>query len=139
MSFFQERLTFNTRGKGTYDISRDVQNVLAKSELKNGIASIFCQHTSCSLVLMENGDPASRADLEAYMERLVPENEPYFQHTLEGPDDMPSHIRMALTRSGEAIPFTDGKLQLGTWQSLYLWEHRAIPHTRFVLVTLLGE
>ena len=88
---------------------------------------------------MENADPSARRDLEAFMERLVPENEPYFVHTHEGPDDMPSHIKMALTRTGETVPVTGGRLALGTWQGLFLWEHRAAPHTRRLVVTVHGE
>jgi len=88
---------------------------------------------------MENADPSARADLEAYFERLVPEGEPYFVHTAEGPDDMPSHIKMALTRTSETIPFADGRLLLGTWQGLFLWEHRRQPHTRRLIVTLIGD
>lgn len=88
---------------------------------------------------MENADPSARSDLEAWLNRLVPENDPHFEHTLEGPDDMPSHIKMALTRTSETIPFSDGRLLLGTWQGLYLWEHRSHPHTRTLIVTGIGE
>lgn len=135
MSVYQKTITVSTTGKGTQEISA----VLKKSGLSNGTVTVFCQHTSCSLVLMENADPSARTDLEAFMERLVPESLPYFIHTYEGPDDMPSHIKMALTRSSEVIPFTNGKLQLGTWQGIFLWEHRAHPHTRKVNITVMGE
>ena len=93
----------------------------------------------CGLVLMENADPSARRDLENYLDRLVPDDDPHFTHTYEGPDDMPSHIKMALTRSSESIPFRNGRLQLGTWQGLFLWEHRVQPHRRSVLVTVIGE
>src|SRR5690349_3108959 len=104
-----------------------------------GVASVFCQHTSCSLVLMENADPTARRDLERWFSRLVPENDRHFEHTTEGPDDMPSHIKMALTRTSETIPFTNGRLLLGTWQGLFLWEHRRHPHQRRLVVTVIGE
>lgn len=129
----------STRGKGTYEISDDVQRCVREGGLREGTATVFVQHTSCSLVLFENADPTARQDLHAYFDQLVPEDLPYFVHTYEGPDDMPSHIRMALTRSSEIIPVSDGKLLLGTWQGIFLFEHRTAPHQRRVVVTLLGE
>lgn len=129
----------STRGQGTLEITDRVRNALKESGLKNGIAHIFCRHTSCSLVLMENADPSARRDLENFLNRLVPENDPHFTHTYEGPDDMPSHIKMALTRSTESVPFADGSLMLGTWQGIFLWEHRRSAHTRSVVVSLLGS
>jgi secondary thiamine-phosphate synthase enzyme len=138
MPVHQTALTIRTRGKGTYEITDEVARALRASGLKSGVATVFCQHTSCSLVLMENADPSARRDLEAWLDRLVPEDDPHFTHTLEGPDDMPSHIRMALTRSSESIPFADGELLLGTWQGIFLWEHRRAPHTRNVVLTFLG-
>jgi len=134
----QDMLTIRTRGKGTVEITDQIAAMLSASGLKAGVATVFCQHTSCSLVIMENADPSARTDLEAYFERLVPEDEPYFVHTAEGPDDMPSHIKMALTRTAEPIPFAQGRLALGTWQGVFLWEHRAMPHTRRVVVSLMG-
>lgn len=116
-----------------------VAREVTRSGLRRGIVNVFCQHTSCSLVIMENADPTARRDLEAWLDRLVPESDPHFEHTLEGPDDMPSHIKMALTRTSETIPFAEGRLALGTWQGLFLWEHRCAPHTRRVTVTVLGE
>ena len=139
MNTHQTPLSIPTHGKSTTEITDRVAELLRASGLSTGTANIFCQHTSCSLVLMENADPSARADLEAYFERLVPEGEPYFVHTAEGPDDMPSHIKMALTRTSETIPFADGKLLLGTWQGLFLWEHRRQPHTRRLIVTLSGD
>lgn len=139
MAVFQSTVSVSTRGKGTVEVSDLLQTVILESGFKAGIASIFCHHTSCSLVLMENADPSARRDLENYMERLVPENDPHFTHTFEGPDDMPSHIKMALTRSSENIPFIGGRLSLGTWQGLFLWEHRSMPHQRKLTVTLIGD
>lgn len=139
MAIFQIEIKVHTSGQGTYEVSDKVHNALSVSGLQNGTLSIFCRHTSCSLVLMENADASARSDLEAYMERLVPENDPLFTHTYEGPDDMPSHIKMALTRSSETIPFSDSQLLLGTWQGLFLWEHRDQPHTRSLIITLTGE
>ena len=138
MAVFQQTLTVPTDGAGTYEITGDVMRVVKASRLAAGVATVFCQHTSCSLVLMENADPSARQDLEAWLDRLVPADDPHFTHTLEGPDDMPSHIKMALTRSSETIPFADGRLLLGTWQGIFLWEHRAAAHTRHLVVTVLG-
>jgi len=139
MAIFQTEIKVHTSGQGTYEVSDKAHNALSVSELHNGTLSIFCRHTSCSLVLMENADHSARLDLEAYMKRLVPENDPHFTHTYEGPDDMPSHIKMALTRSSETIPFSNSQLLLGTWQGLFLWEHRDQPHTRSLIITLSGE
>jgi len=138
MAVHQTTLTLRTHGQGTYEITDEVTQALKKSGLAQGMATVFCQHTSCSLVLMENADPSARRDLEAWLNRLVPENDPHFTHTLEGADDMPSHIKMALTRSSETIPFAAGKLLLGTWQGIFVWEHRIAPHTRSIVLTFLG-
>lgn len=139
MAVHQTTLTLRTRGKGTYEITGEVAQALRKSGMQTGIVTVFCQHTSCSLVLMENADPSARRDLEAWLDRLVPEDDPHFTHTLEGPDDMPSHIKMALTRSSESIPFAGGQLLLGTWQGIFLWEHRTAPHTRSLVLTFVGQ
>jgi secondary thiamine-phosphate synthase enzyme len=138
MAVFQQTLTVETAGAGTYEITGEVRRAVKASGLAAGIATVFCQHTSCSLVLMENADPSARQDLEAWLDRLVPADDPHFTHTLEGPDDMPSHIKMALTRSSETMPFADGKLLLGTWQGVFLWEHRTAPHTRRLVLTVVG-
>lgn len=138
MAVFQTTLTVRTHGAGTYEITAEVAQALHASGLKQGIATVFCQHTSCSLVLMENADPSARADLEAWLDRLVPADDPHFTHTAEGPDDMPSHIKMALTRTSETIPFANGRLLLGTWQGIFLWEHRRAAHTRSLVVTVVG-
>ena len=135
----QQTISLSTHGQGTTEITAQVRDILRDSGLTTGTVNVFCQHTSCSLVLMENADASARQDLEAFMQKLVPEDEPYFVHTIEGPDDMPSHIKMALTRTSETIPFADGRLLLGTWQGLFLWEHRDAPHTRQLVVTVMGE
>ena len=128
-----------TKGKGTYEITDQVQEVIARSKVRTGTVTVFVQHTSCSLIIMENADPTARRDLEGFFDRLVPENASYFEHDSEGPDDMPSHIRMVLTRSSEVIPVADSRMQLGTWQGIFLFEHRRAAHTRKIVVTVLGE
>ena len=139
MAVFQKTLTLCTVGKGTIEITGEVQEVLRSSGLQFGTASVFVQHTSCSLVIMENADPSARRDLEVFMDDLVPDNYPKFIHTHEGPDDMPSHIKMALTRTTEVIPFSNGKLTLGTWQGIFLWEHRVQPHNRRIVLSMQGD
>ena len=139
MPVHQSTLTIRTPGRGTHEITDAVAREVARSQLTRGVVTVFCQHTSCSLVIMENADPTARHDLEAWLDRLVPENDPHFEHTLEGPDDMPSHIKMALTRTSESVPLADGRLLLGTWQGIFLWEHRRASHPRTVVVTVLGE
>lgn len=121
------------------EFTEAVARELRRSKLTRGVATIFCQHTSCSLVIMENADESARRDLEGWLNRLVPENDPHFEHTMEGADDMPSHIKMALTRSSENIPFDAARLLLGTWQGIFLWEHRRRPHVRHVVLTFVGE
>ena len=139
MAVYQNTLTVGTHGQGMVEMTEAIAREVSRSKLTRGVATIFCQHTSCSLVIMENADPSARRDLEAWFNRLVPENDPRFEHTLEGPDDMPSHIKMTLTRTSESVPFADGQLQLGTWQGIFLWEHRRAAHSRKILVTLVGE
>ncbi len=131
--------TVQTRGKGTYEITAQVEAAVRESGVRNGVATVFVCHTSCSLVIMENADPSARTDLHAYFERLVPEDTPYFVHTVEGPDDMPSHIRMALTGVDKSIPVIDGRLSLGVWQGVYLFEHRRAPHARSIAVAVVGS
>ena len=138
MAVHQSTITIRTQGQGTYEFTDAVAREIRGSGVKEGLVTVFCQHTSCSLVIMENADPSARRDLEAWLSRLVPENDPLFEHTLEGPDDMPSHIKMALTRTSETVPFADGEMLLGTWQGIYLWEHRRAAHTRKIVVTVLG-
>ena len=139
MSLHHATLTVRTPGPGTHEITELVAREVQRSGFQRGLVSVFCQHTSCSLVIMENADPSARRDLEAWLDRLVPENAPHFEHTLEGPDDMPSHIKMALTRTSETIPFAEGRPLLGTWQGIFLWEHRRAAHSRHVVVTVMGE
>ncbi len=127
-------LEIATRGKGLYDITAEVQAQVKASGAKTGMCFVFVPHTSASLVLNENWDPTARTDLETAFERLVPEGQAWFRHTLEGSDDMPAHIRAALTLPSVAIPIGEGQLMLGTWQGVYLFEHRARPHRRRVLV-----
>lgn len=139
MTLHNAQLEVRTSGKGTYDITDRIAAVVRASGARAGTATVFVQHTSCSLVIMENADPSARRDLEQYFDRLVPEGAPYFQHTDEGSDDMPSHIRMVLTRTSEVVPVIDGRMQLGTWQGIFLFEHRRAPHRRRIIVTVMGE
>lgn len=139
MPVHQATLTIRTARQGSQEITEAVAREVTRSGLKAGVATVFCRHTSCSLVIMENADPSARSDLEAWLNRLVSENDPHFEHTLEGSDDMPSHIKMALTRTSESVPFAEGRLLLGTWQGIFLWEHRRAPHSRSVVVTVIGE
>jgi len=139
MPVHQTTLSFRTRGQGTSDITEAIARAVASSGVARGLVTIFCQHTSCSLVMGENADPTARRDLERWLDRLVPEADADFVHTLEGPDDMPSHIKMALTRTSETVPIEGGRMLLGNWQGIFLWEHRRPPHTRHVIVTVMGE
>ena len=139
MGIYRKEILMQSSGKGTYEITREVEEGVRESGLTDGLASVFVRHTSCSLVLMENADPTARRDLERFMDDLVPDDYPHFIHTYEGPDDMPSHIKMALTRSSETIPFANGRLLLGTWQGIFLWEHRVAPHSRKITLTCVGE
>ena len=139
MSLHQTTLSLAPPGPGLLEITGVVAREVTRSAISRGIVTVFCRHTSCSLVIMENADPSARRDLEAWLDRLVPEHDPYFTHTLEGPDDMPGHIKMALTRTSETVPVADGHLVLGTWQGLFLWEHRRAAGSRQVVVTVLGE
>jgi secondary thiamine-phosphate synthase enzyme len=139
MHVHHEGLEVRTHGKGLYEITDDVQSKIDKSGVRNGTVTVFVQHTSCSIVIMEDADPTAQRDLEKFFDRLVPENADYFTHDAEGGDDMPSHIRMVLTRTSETVPVMDGKMQLGTWQGIFLFEHRRAPHRRKVLITTIGE
>jgi secondary thiamine-phosphate synthase enzyme len=136
---YQETLTLPARGAGLHEFTDKLASIVSRSRVKTGVVHAFCQHTSASLVIMENADPSARRDLEAWLDRLVPEGDAHFTHTLEGPDDMPSHIKMALTRTSETIPISEGRLLLGTWQGMFLWEHRSAPHARRVVLTVIGE
>ena len=138
MQVQHEKFEVRTNGKGTYEITDEVQDKIDKSGVRNGVVTIFVQHTSCSLTMMENAAPAARRDVEAFFEKLVPEDATY-EHDDEGSDDMPSHIRMVLTRTSETVPVVDGKMRLGTWQGIFLFEHRRAPHRRKVSVTIIGD
>jgi secondary thiamine-phosphate synthase enzyme len=133
-----ESFTLTTTGKGTYEITDQVESLLRSSGITTGLATVFLQHTSASLVIYENADPTARADLHRFFEDLVPEDNPSLIHTAEGPDDSTSHLRMVLTRTSESIPVANGRLQLGTWQGVYLFEHRSAPHRRTISVSLIG-
>ena len=138
MQVHHHQLEVRTNGKGTYEITDEIQEKIDKSGVRNGTVTVFVQHTSCSLTTMENAAPAARRDIERFFEKLVPEGAGY-EHDDEGPDDMPSHIRMVLTRTSETIPIAGGKMQLGTWQGIFLFEHRRDPHRRRIQLTIIGE
>ena len=129
----------STRGRGFYELTGQVQELLARTGFKTGLVTLHLEHTSASLLIQENADPEVRRDLERFFARLVPDGDPLFQHTTEGDDDMPAHARTALTAVNLSIPFQNGHLTLGTWQGIYLWEHRLDPHRRRVVVHVLGE
>ncbi len=139
MSAHADQFAIATRGKGTYEITDRVHAIVRDSGIRTGTATVFVRHTSCSLVIFENADPSAREDLHKFFEHLVPENTPYFVHTCEGPDDMPSHLRMTLTRTSEVIPVMDGRMALGTWQGIFLFEHRRAAHSREIVVSVVGE
>jgi len=129
-------LSISTSGQGMYEITDQVQAVVREAGVGDGLCTVFVQHTSASLTIQENADPSAQHDLEQWLNRLVPEGDSQFTHSAEGPDDMPSHIKAALTGTSLAIPIVDGRLALGTWQGVYLWEHRRAPHTRRVVMHL---
>jgi secondary thiamine-phosphate synthase enzyme len=132
----RETLVVDTEGRGTIDLTRRVQQVVAASGIRDGMCHVFIHHTSASLMLCENADPQVRRDLEAFAARLVPDGDPLFEHDDEGPDDMPAHVRSVLTQPSLSIPVAGGRCDLGTWQGLYLWEHRTAPHRRRVTVSV---
>jgi secondary thiamine-phosphate synthase enzyme len=131
-------ITVSTRGRGTCEITDQVRAIVGDSNVRRGLCSVFIHHTSASLILCENAAPEVRTDLERFFARLVPDGDPVFRHDDEGPDDMPAHVRSILTQSSISIPVRDGALDLGTWQGLFVWEHRAAPHRRRVTVTVIG-
>jgi len=139
MPAYAAQFSITTAGKGTYEITERCEQMVQNSGIQSGVATIFVQHTSCSLLIFENADPSARTDLHTFFDHLVPEETPYFIHTHEGSDDMPSHLRMALTRTSEVIPVLQGKLALGTWQGVFLFEHRRVSHTRNIVVSVVGE
>ena len=135
----QKTLEFRTRGRGTTEVTTEVERVVADSGIRTGVSTVFVQHTSASLVLCENADPDVRRDLETILGRLAPDADPAYRHDTEGPDDMAAHARSILTSSSITIPVADGRLLLGTWQGIYLWEHRHEPHSRRLVVTVMGD
>ena len=134
-----DTLTVKTRGTGLVEITPEVARVLAASRVLDGLVTVYCRHTSASLVIQENADPDVQRDLQAFFRRLVPEGDPLFIHTTEGPDDMPAHVKAALTQTSLSIPVSGGRMLLGTWQGIYLFEHRTQPHTREIVVHVIGS
>ncbi|MGB5809968.1 MAG: secondary thiamine-phosphate synthase enzyme YjbQ [Polyangiales bacterium] len=137
MTVQTQKLTVATRGRGTVEVTHEVQQVVAASGVREGLCTVFVHHTSASLTINENADPDVQRDLDAFFARLVPDGDSLFVHTAEGPDDMPAHIRSALTQTSLTIPITEGRCALGTWQGIFLWEHRHRPHRRTLSITLL--
>ena len=134
----QESVRVSTAGRGTYDVTKMVTDVLSRSGVRTGLCHIFVQHTSASLILCENADPAVRDDLERFMQRTVPDGDPMYRHSSEGPDDMSAHVRSVLTDAALSVPVMKCQLALGTWQGIYLWEHRLHPYSRSLVITLQG-
>ena len=135
---YREHLTYETRGRGTYELTRQVQQAVERSNIVRGLCHLFIHHTSASLIVCENAEPEVRRDLERFFARLAPDGDPEFLHTDEGPDDMPAHVRSILTQTSLSIPVSEGRCDLGTWQGVYLWEHRTSPHRRRVTVAVLS-
>jgi secondary thiamine-phosphate synthase enzyme len=135
----QEKFQIVTRGRGTYDVTSRVQDVVAQSRVRTGLCHVFVHHTSASLILCENADPDVRRDLETFMAKIAPDGDIMFAHGAEGPDDMPAHVRAVLTGSGLTVPVNNGRCDLGTWQGVYLWEHRTDGYHRYVTVTVHGD
>jgi secondary thiamine-phosphate synthase enzyme len=137
--FHGDSFTLRTPGRGTYEITDRVRQAVRSSGVRTGLCHVFIPHTSASLIVCENADSTVRRDLERFFARLVPDGDPIYSHTLEGPDDMPAHIRTILTQNSLTLPIRDGDCDLGTWQGLYVWEHRSHPHQRQVTITVMGE
>jgi secondary thiamine-phosphate synthase enzyme len=139
MRIHSASISHATRGRGLYELTDQVARVVRESEVARGLCTVFIHHTSASLLISENADPDVQRDLDAFMNRLVPDGDSLFVHTAEGPDDMPSHVRSALTQTSLSIPIAGRRCDLGTWQGVYLWEHRKAAHQRRLTVTILGE
>jgi secondary thiamine-phosphate synthase enzyme len=139
MKILSHRLTVSTRGKGLYEITREIAQWTSAQSVKAGLLTVFVQHTSASLLIQENADPDVKTDLNVFFARIAPEDNRLYEHTIEGPDDMPAHIRAALTATQLSIPVDNGRMALGTWQGIYLFEHRTAPHRRSVLLHFMGE
>ena len=138
MSASSKTITVETRGRGTHEITHQVQDAVAASGIRDGLCTVFIHHTSASLIINENADRDVQRDLDAFLSRLVPDGDPLFIHTMEGPDDMPAHVKTAITQTSLSIPVTAGRCALGTWQGIFLWEHRQRGHRRRVTVTVVG-
>lgn len=138
MSIHRESLSVETRGRGLFEITDRVQRAVSESGVTNGLCTVFIHHTSASLIISENADPDVRRDLGAFFARLVPDGDRLYVHTAEGPDDMPSHVRSVLTQTSLGVPVANGRCDLGTWQGIYVWEHRTAPHRRRVSVLVQG-
>ncbi len=134
-----QSITVTTSGQALYEVTREIADWMNDQSIAEGMFTLYCRHTTASLVIQENADPSARHDLEQWLKRLVPENDPEFTHTSEGPDDMPSHVKAALTSTTLSIPIDGGKLALGIWQGIYLWEHRNHPHRRNIVIHILGD
>jgi secondary thiamine-phosphate synthase enzyme len=134
---FTHRLRISTEGKGFYPLTREIAAWISEQQVETGLLTVFCQHTSASLMIQENADPDVVLDLKDYFERLAPERDPGYRHTTEGSDDMPAHIRTALTQTSLAVPVIGGRMALGTWQGIYLFEHRSAPHRRSIILHLM--
>jgi secondary thiamine-phosphate synthase enzyme len=134
-----ESVTISTPGRGSTDITAKIQEAVRSADMDSGLCNVFIHHTSASLMMCENADPTVRRDLESFMARLAPDGDPIFEHTAEGPDDMPAHVRSILTQTSISIPIVGGRCALGTWQGLYLWEHRHAGHSRKVTITAMGS
>lgn len=132
----QTMLNLETKGRGTYDISNKIQNIILENSVHTGLCHLFLQHTSASLILCENADPSVRVDLENFMARIAPDGDPIYHHDMEGEDDMPAHIRTILTQNSLTIPISNNRCTLGTWQGIYLWEHRTAAQKRQIIITL---
>jgi len=137
--FHAESFTIGTRERGTREITEEIQRIVRDSGVSRGLCTIFLHHTSASLILCEDADPSVRRDLERFFARLVPDGDPSFGHTAEGPDDMPAHVRTILTQNSVTIPVDGRRCDLGTWQGIFLWEHRTAPHRRRITVSLVGD
>lgn len=135
----QQSFGITTRGPGLTEFTHEVERIVAEASVTTGLAHVFCRHTSASLVIQENADPDVQRDLAAFFKRLVPDGDKLFVHTTEGPDDMPAHVKAALTQTTLTVPIAQGRMALGTWQGIYLFEHRTAPHTRGILVHVIGE
>ena len=138
MSLHHRTLRIDTPGRATIDITQKIQSVVAEANVRDGLCNVFCHHTSASLIVCENADPTVRGDLERFLARLVPDGDRLFEHTDEGPDDMPAHVRSVLTQTTLTLPIANARCDLGTWQGIYLWEHRKAAHARKITVTVIG-